>query len=119
MREPLKDAIRLQHILEAIGNIEHASKNLTMQDLTSNVILRHGLTWNIMVIGEAANKLTKDFCAAHPETDWRAITGMRNVLVHDYYQINESELFSVIMDDIPPLKSQIELYLKETIEQGK
>lgn len=113
MREPLKNPIRLQHILEAIQNIENASNGLTLQDLANNVILRHGLTWNIMIIGEAANRLTKEFCAAHPETDWRAITGMRNVLVHDYYQINETELFPVIKDDIPPLKIQIESYLKE------
>lgn len=113
MREPLKDPIRLQHILEAINNIESVSEGLTLQQLEDNVILRHGLTWNIMIIGEASNKLTKDFCAAHPATDWRAITGMRNVLVHDYYQINESELLSVIKDDIPLLKMQIERYIAE------
>lgn len=115
MREPLKDPVRLQHILEAINNIENASKGLTLQELAANVILRHGLTWNIMIIGEAANKLTKEFCAAHPATDWRAITGMRNVLVHDYYQINESELLCVIQDDLPLLKPQIEEYLKESL----
>ena len=113
MREPLRDPVRLQHILEAISNIEKGAEGVTLQDLKDNVILRHGLTWNIMVIGEAANKLTKEFCAEHPATDWRAITGMRNVLVHDYYQINESELYSVIQDDIPCLKTQILEYYDE------
>lgn len=117
MREPLKDPIRLLHILEAIDNIEKASVGLTLQKLQSDVILRHGLTWNVMVIGEAANKLSKEFCNAHPATDWRAISGMRHVLVHDYYQINESELFSVILDDIPLLKPQIIQYLEES-KQG-
>lgn len=114
MREPLKDSIRLQHIFESIVNIENISNDISLNDLKENIVLRHALTWNIMVIGEAANKLTKEFCAAHPSTDWRAITGMRNVLVHDYYEINESELFSVIKDDIPVLKNQIEEYIKES-----
>lgn len=113
MKEPLKDHIRLQHILDAINNIQIASTSITMRELDENVIMRHGLTWNVMVIGEAANKLSKEFCDAHPKTDWRAITGMRNVLVHDYYQIDSSELLSVILDDIPVLKEQIEKYISE------
>lgn len=113
MREPLKDSIRLQHIQEAIINIEKISNGISLDDLKDNIVLRHAITWNIMVIGEAANKLTKDFCSTHTSTDWRAITGMRNVLVHDYYEINESELFSVITDDIPVLKKQIEEYIIE------
>lgn len=66
-----------------------------------------------MIIGEAANKLSREFCDSHPHTDWRAISGMRHVLVHDYYRVNEEELFSVIMDDIEPLRLQIIEYLKE------
>lgn len=111
MREPLRDPERLKHMLEAIGNITAYSKGITREVLSGNLILRHALTWNIMVIGEAANKLTKDFCAAHPATNWRAIAGMRHVLVHDYYQIDIDELWSVIKDDLHPLRQQLEQYL--------
>lgn len=113
MREPLRDTERLKHMLEAISNIETASKGIDREDLQTNVILRHGLTWNIMVIGEAANKLSADFCAQHPGTPWRQIAGMRHVLVHDYYQIDIDELWGVIQDDIPILRPQIEHYLQE------
>jgi len=68
-----------------------------------------------MVIGEAANKLTKDFCDNHPDTPWRSIAGMRHVLVHDYYQIDIDELWDVISVDIPVLKQQINNYL-QTVE---
>lgn len=113
MREPLRDKERLQHIIEAIHNIESATDGLTKEMLMQNVILRHGLTWNVMVIGEASNKLSKEFCALHPQTPWRNIAGMRHVLVHDYYRIDEEELLSVIENDIPVLKSQIEQYIAE------
>lgn len=113
MREPLRDIERLRHILEAIQNIEMASKGIMKEDLASNFILRHALTWNIMVMGEAANKLTKEFCACHPNTPWRKIAGMRHVLVHDYYQIDIDELWDVIKEDLLLLKPQIEGYIKE------
>lgn len=113
MREPLRDAERLKHIMEAIHNIEIASEGVTKNGLENNFILRHGLTWNVMVIGEAANKLTKEFCAAHPATPWRSIAGMRHVLVHDYYQIDVDELWGVIAEDIHDLKEQITKYIDE------
>jgi len=114
MREPLRDGERLKHIMEAIHYIETASNGVFQEDISSNAILRHALTWNIMVIGEATNKLSKEFCEAHPDTPWRNIAGMRHVLVHDYYHIDVNELWSVIQDDIPVLKSQIEKYLVES-----
>lgn len=113
MREPLRDPERLKHIIEAIRNIEIASEGKTQEDISNDFILRHALTWNIMIIGEAANKLSKEFCQSHPNTDWRGVTGMRNVLVHDYYQIDINELWSVISYDIPELRTQIEVYLRE------
>lgn len=100
-------------MLEAINNIEACSVDATYDTLTENLVLRHALTWNVMVIGEAANKLTKEFCVAHPETNWRAISGMRHVLVHDYYQIDVDELWQVVKEDIHPLRLQLEKYLSE------
>lgn len=116
MREPLRDIERLRHILEAIHNIEIASEGITKEELNTNFILRHGLTWNVMVMGEAANKLTKEFCASHPNTPWRNIAGMRHVLVHDYYQIDIDELWDVIKEDIVVLKPQIENYIEELMD---
>lgn len=113
MREASRDKGRLEHIAECIDNIEQFSAGVTFEQLVQNKQLRHALTWNIQVIGEASNFLTKEFRNEHPQTDWRAIIGMRNVLVHDYYQIDEEELWEVIQADIPPLKQQIEQYLSE------
>ena len=113
MREQLRDIERLRHIREAINNILLASKGITKEELNDNFILRHALTWNVMIVGEAANKLTSEFCAAHPGTPWRSIAGMRHVLVHDYYQIDVDELWGVITDDVIVLKEQIETYINE------
>ena len=116
MREASRGKERLNHILEAIKNIEQYSSGKTFNDVADDKLLRHALTWNIQVIGEAANNITKEFTAIHIETNWRGITGMRHVLVHDYYQIDAEELWNVIENDLQPLKQQIEQYLSEMDE---
>ena len=100
MREASRDRERLNHILEAINNIEQYSSGKTFDDVAGDKLLRHALTWNIQVIGEAANNLTKEFRTNHTDTNWRGITGMRHVLVYDYYQIDEEELWNVIENDL-------------------
>ena len=113
MRSPLNDKARLEHIQNAINTIEEYVAGKVFEDIVTDKILRHAVTWNIQVIGEASNKLSKEFIVAHPNTNWRGVIGMRHVLVHDYYQIDEEGIWNVIEIDLPPLKAQIEQYLSE------
>ena len=113
MRSPLNDKARLEHIQNAINTIEEYVAGKVFEDIVTDKILRHAVTWNIQVIGEASNKLSKEFIVAHSNTNWRGVIGMRHVLVHDYYQIDEEGIWNVIEIDLPPLKAQIEQYLSE------
>ena len=113
MRSPLNDKTRLEHIQTAITTIEEYVAGKVFDDIVADKILRHAITWNIQVIGEASNKLSKEFTSMHPDTNWRGVIGMRHVLVHDYYQIDEEGIWNVITEDIPVLKAQIEQYLSE------
>ena len=114
MREPIKDRNRLEHILEAIDRILENTKGSTLDELSANDIFYYGIVKNIEIIGEAAYHLTKAFRDSHPDTPWLAIMGMRHVLVHDYYQIDENEIRYVIEDNLHPLREQIVKYLSET-----
>ena len=113
MRSPLNDKARLEHIQNAINTIEEYVAGKVFEDIVTDKILRHAVTWNIQVIGEASNKLSKEFISEHTDTNWRGVIGMRHVLVHDYYQIDEEGIWNVIEVDLPPLKAQIERYLSE------
>ncbi len=66
-----------------------------------------------MIIGEAAYMLTKEFKSTHPATPWRQIEGMRHHIVHGYYQVRKDMLWNVILNDLQPLKEQIQQYIKE------
>lgn len=113
MREPIRDKGRLEHILEAIGNVNEFTKGVSYDDLENNKMLTHAVVHNIQVIGEASYKLTKEFCKSHPEVEWADIIGLRHVLVHDYYNIRIKEVWNIIQQDLPPLQKHIEDYLAE------
>ena len=69
---------------------------------------------NVEVVGEAAYMLTKAFKKSHPEIPWKVVQGMRHVLVHDYANVVSATLYDTAVNDMQPLRQQVELYLAET-----
>ena len=113
MREPLRDKGRLEHIFQAIERVEEFTYGIDQQQLVNDALHLHATVYNVQIIGEAVYRLSSEFKTTHTETPWAMIEKMRHILVHDYYKINNDVLWSVITDDIPPLKQQIIRYLKE------
>ena len=114
MREQPKDQNRLQHILEAIDTIIGRCDGMTREDLTADKVLFGGIVYYTMIIGEAAYNLTKAFCKIHPETPWGQIAKMRHNLAHGYYQVDPDIVWSVIQNDLQPLRNQVTTYLADT-----
>ena len=113
MRERIRDKERLVHILTAIDNLVDGSKRYSAEDAEKDTIIFYGFVKQVEIIGEATYKLTKEFRAAHPETEWDVIENMRHVLVHGYYTITPHKVWRVINNDLPLLRPQIERYIEE------
>ncbi len=113
MREPVRDPQRLEHIIKAIDCCFRFADGKTPEELDEKSMLYYALVKNIEIVGEASYMLSLNFKDAHPNTDWRTITAMRHVLVHDYYMISKRRVWSVIQNDLPPLRKQVVEYLKE------
>ena len=111
MRELIRDKGRLQHILECINNIFEFADGKTFEQLQKDKMCYFAIVYQLVIIGEAANLLTKEFLAKHHETPWREIIGMRNFIVHGYNVVDKQEVWSVIKNDLLPLKNQIEKYI--------
>lgn len=67
MREPAKDQIRLQHILEAIRRIKRYSEGKSFTDFVDDDMMYYAVVKNIEIIGEASNLLTDEFKINHPQ----------------------------------------------------
>lgn len=113
MREQTRDYGRLEHILTAIDYCIQFSEGKTLDDLNERDPLYFALVKNEEIIGEASYMLTQEFKDSHPATNWKQIIAMRNVLVHGYFDISKGHVWSVLQNDLPPLRKQVVEYLKE------
>ena len=114
MKERLKDRMRLEHILEAIDRLQTHAGSLTREEIESDVLRYYGIVKNIEIIGEAARMLTDDFKLAHQDVPWLSIANMRNFLVHEYFQVDNDTVWSVIHGDIVDLRKFVVRYLSDT-----
>ena len=114
MRELLRDRERLEHILAAIDRITRYTSGKSYDDLVSDDMMYYAVVKNIEIIGEAANMLTQDFQQSHPDTPWKMVKGMRNYIVHEYFQIDDIVVWDVVINNIPELREQVIRYLSET-----
>jgi uncharacterized protein with HEPN domain len=62
----------------------------------------------IEIVGEAASRVSIDVREAHPEIPWPSIIGMRNRLVHVYFDVDAELVFETVRDELPPLIDNIE-----------
>jgi uncharacterized protein with HEPN domain len=103
-----QDKIRLYHMLEAVQAAISFADGETRESLETDLKLRFALIRALEIIGEAASRLTKECQTAYPEIPWPAIIGMRNWLVHAYFDIDLDQVWDTIQKDLPPLVVQLE-----------
>lgn len=114
MREPIRDKGRLLHIIDAIDTILDRTKEMTYGELVADKVIFGGIIYYTMIIGEASYKLSRVFKDTFTDTNWDVIANMRHHIVHGYYQVNPTDVWYVIRNDLLPLKEQVEKILAET-----
>ena len=106
------DEQRLIDILEAIGKIErYADRGQVAAE--QDELLQVWFVHHLELIGEAARSLTEAFRSQHPEILWPVIVAMRNVLIHQYFEIDLAEVWLTVERDLPELKRAIEEILRK------
>ena len=68
---------------------------------------------NLEIIGEAAKNLPEDITSTIPDIEWRKITGLRNILAHEYFGINKEIIWDIVQNKISALKNACEEMIKE------
>jgi uncharacterized protein with HEPN domain len=106
------DLIRLQHMLDAGKDAIQFSFGRERNHLENDRMLALALIKALEIIGEAASKVSENFKSEHSEIPWIEITGMRNRMIHAYYDVNLDILWQTIKSDLPDLLKSIEKILK-------
>jgi uncharacterized protein with HEPN domain len=63
------------------------------------------------IIGEASRGISEEIRLAHPEIAWKKMTGMRDRLIHGYFDVNLDVVWETVTQDLPPLIAQLEKLL--------
>lgn len=107
MREEGKDKWRIAHILQAIDRINKYMDGQSFESFIADDMRYYAVVKNIEIIGEAANMLTFSFREANSQIPWKAICGMRNYIVHEYFAVDNQVVWDVVTSDLPKLYNQL------------
>lgn len=97
------DRGRLQDMLESAEEAAEIARGKAREDMDRDRVLNLALARLLEIIGEAAARLSPEFCRRHPEVPWADIIGLRNRLIHNYRDVDFNILWQIIDADLPAL----------------
>ena len=107
------DRLYIQHVLDCIRRIDRycqgGEDSFRESELIQDAVLR-----NLQTLAESTQRTSDRLRSLHPEVDWRAIAGFRNVLVHDYLGIDLARIWEIVSIHLPVLWSQMEAIRRQS-----
>lgn len=105
--------IFLRHIIESISEIENYIKNISEKEFLRSTQIQDAVIRRLEIIGEAAKNITTDLKKQHSLIPWKKVSGLRDVLIHDYFEVDIKSVWDTAIKDIPELKKEIRKLLKK------
>ena len=99
--------IYIKHILDAIAEIEGYVRGFNLESFSENNMVRDAVVRQLEIIGEAAKQIDQATKESYPDVPWTQVVGMRNRLIHEYFNIDLENVWNVVMKDLPELKVKL------------
>lgn len=109
------EELYLTDILEATDAIQRFIEGVQREDFLGDELRQSAVLQKLIVIGEAAARLPKEFTEGHPEVEWADIVGFRNIAVHEYFSVNWSIVWVAATQDAPDLRRKVAKILAEEV----
>jgi len=106
------DQNRLRHMIEAAQEAVGYVEGLTREAFDSQRPLQHSVVRCIEVIGEAASRISSELRNAYPTIPWQDMTGMRNRLIHAYFDLDLDLVWQTVNEELPNLIPQLDALLE-------
>lgn len=103
-------AIHLEDILDSVDKIESYLDygEVSENGFYENPQLQDSVVRRLEVIGEAAKRVPDDFRKLHPSIPWKKMAGLRDILIHEYDEVDFEQLWLVVTKDLPELRAEIQ-----------
>ena len=111
--------IYLEDILESADLIAGYVKNVDFKKFSSDIGIQDKILRRLSVIGEIARILPKNFKEKNSKLPWEKISGMRNVIIHEYFGVKMERIWRVAKHDLPKFRNEIYSLLEEIKKQVK
>jgi uncharacterized protein with HEPN domain len=101
------DQVYLNHIRDAINQIETYTAGLSYPEFAANRLVQDGVIRQLEIIGEASHNLSEALRAERADLPWPQIISLRNRLIHAYFDVNLGIVWDIVQNDIPALKDKV------------
>ncbi|MEA3344730.1 MAG: DUF86 domain-containing protein [Chloroflexota bacterium] len=112
------DAVYLRHILRAINRIQGYIAGISYDQFLRDSLLQDGVVRQLEIIGEATKNVSHVFRDFHPELPWRQMAGIRDRLIHGYFEVDLFTVWDTVQSDLPLLRQQVEHTLQMLGEEN-
>ena len=101
------DSIYIDHILNSINRILYYISGKDREAFEADLVTQDAVVRQLEVIGEATKRVSNELRSKHPDIPWSDMAGMRDVLIHDYIDVDLGVVWKTASEDIPDLKALI------------
>jgi len=108
-----RDNAYLRDVLDSARAIRRYLEGVSREQFESAAEKQDAVIRRFEIMGEAARRLSPEAQRALPEIPWRLVTGLRNILIHDYDDVDSGTLWDTAQSDLAPLIARLERYLAE------
>ena len=105
--------LRIKDIHHSIQAIQQRTANLTQEQFRDDETILKSVLYDFLIIGEATRLIPEGIRSKHPEIPWRLMIDMRNVVSHEYFQVQINMVWRSIIEDLPKLNQQIIALIKQ------
>ncbi len=117
MKDRLGDKNRLLHVIDSIQEINNYIKGATFQDFEEQSMMKNACIRQLEIIGEACSRVSEPIRSNNPQVFWKEIIGLRNILIHQYFGVDEKVVWDIIKNDLPELKNQVKVIIQNLDEE--
>ncbi len=107
------DRVRLHHALDAARKATSSTASWKREDLDLDELPTLGLIRLLEIVGEAAGSVSEETRRTNPGVPWRKMMGLRNRLIHGYFNVNLDIVWDTVRHDLPGLIPSLERALSE------
>ena len=105
-----------EDILECVEKLESYVKGVTFEEFKSDSRTADAVVRNLEIIGEAAKYIPDEVRKRYSRLDWKAVVGLRNRIIHEYFGVDLEVIWRIIEKDVPILREQVRQILGEETE---